>query len=160
MDVAMKVVVLTRSVTETLQLGKKMGRLLQSGEVVALTGELGSGKTHFIKGLAAGLGVERPDYITSPSFTLIHEYTGRIPFYHIDLFRLATEEEAEDLGLDEYLGRKGVTAVEWADRISTILPKELLWITMRYLGPSFRSIQIVGEGPRYKALLKELSGSP
>jgi tRNA threonylcarbamoyladenosine biosynthesis protein TsaE len=160
MDVAMKVVVLTQSVTETLQLGKRMGRLLRSGEVVALTGELGSGKTHFIKGLAAGLGVERPDYITSPSFTLIHEYTGRIPFYHIDLFRLATEEEIEDLGLEEYLGRKGVAAVEWADRISTLLPKELLWINMRYLGPSIRSIQIVGEGPRYEALVKEFSGSP
>jgi tRNA threonylcarbamoyladenosine biosynthesis protein TsaE len=153
----MKVVVLTRSVTETLQLGKRMGRLLRSGEVVALTGELGSGKTHFIKGLAAGIGVERPDYITSPSFTLIHEYIGRIPFYHIDLFRLATEEEAEELGIEEYLGRKGVAAVEWADRIPTLLPKELLWINLRYLGPSIRSIQIAGEGPRYEALLKEFS---
>lgn len=153
----MKVVVLTQSVTETLQLGKRMGRLLRSGEVVALTGELGSGKTHFIKGLAAGIGVERPDYITSPSFTLIHEYIGRIPFYHIDLFRLAAEEEAEELGLEDYLGRKGVTAVEWADRIPTLLPKELLWINLRYLGPSIRSIQIVGEGPRYEALLKEFS---
>ena len=126
---------------------------------MALTGELGSGKTHFIKGLAAGVGVERPDYITSPSFTLVHEYTGRIPFYHIDLFRLAAEEEAEDLGLEEYLGRKGVTAVEWADRIPTLLPKELLWVNLRYVGPSIRSIQIVGEGPRYEALLKELSVS-
>ena len=154
----MKVVIQTRSVTETLQLGKRMGRLLQSGEVVALTGELGSGKTHFIKGLAAGAGVERPDDITSPTFTLIHEHPGRLPFYHIDLFRLTAEGEAEELGLEEYLGKKGITAVEWADRIPTLLPRDLIRVNLSYLGPSLRSVQIVGEGPRYEALLKELSG--
>ena len=91
-------------------------------------GELGSGKTHFIKGLAAGVGVGRVQSHHIPLFAFIHEYQGRIPFFHIDLFRLTTEEEAEDLGLEEYFGEGGVTAIEWADRIPNLLPEALLWI--------------------------------
>ena len=92
----------TRNTSGTIQIGKSIGSLLLPGDVVALVGELGTGKTQFIKGLAVGVGIGKPTYISSPSFTLINEYEGKIPFYHIDLFRLRAEKEAEDLGLEEY----------------------------------------------------------
>ena len=92
-------VIQTKSASETIRIGKSIGSRLLPGDVVALVGELGAGKTQFIKGLAAGVGVGKPTYISSPSFTLINEYPGRIPFYHIDLFRLEWEKEAEELGL-------------------------------------------------------------
>ncbi len=146
-------VIHTQSVRETVQLGRRIGRFLRPGQVVALVGELGSGKTHLIKGLAAGVGVKRAGRIASPSFTLIHEYQGRIPFYHIDLYRLTAEEEAQGLGLEEYLGGAGVTAVEWADRVPSLLPKELLWIRFRFLDPHGRSIRLQGEGSRYEEMV-------
>jgi tRNA threonylcarbamoyladenosine biosynthesis protein TsaE len=152
----MKVAIRTRSERETIQFGKQIGKRLQSGDVVALIGELGAGKTHLIKGLAQGTGVEQPDVVTSPSFTFIHEHKGKIPFYHIDLYRLATEEEGEALGLEEYLGGRGITTIEWADKIPSLLPKEVLWIRMRYLETHARSIRILGKGPRYGQLVKKL----
>lgn len=144
----------TKSTSETIRIGKQIGSQLHSGDVVALVGELGTGKTHFIKGLASGAGVKRSRYITSPSFTLIHEYQGKTPFYHIDLFRLKTEKEAEGLGLEEYIQGGGITAVEWADKIPTLLPQEMLWIEIRYTGEHKRSIEIVGKGARYEQLMK------
>ena len=94
-----KVVLQTKSASETIRIGRDIGGLLRPGDVVALVGELGAGKTQFIKGLAEGAGVGKPTYISSPSFTLINEYPGRAPFYHVDLFRLEREKEAEELGL-------------------------------------------------------------
>jgi tRNA threonylcarbamoyladenosine biosynthesis protein TsaE len=152
-----KVFLRTHCAKETVQFGEQLGKLLRSGDVVALEGELGSGKTHLIKGLAAGIGVQRSGHIPSPSFTLIHEYRGRVPFYHIDLYRLATGEEAEELGIEEYLGREGVTAIEWADKIAALLPEELLWMTLRYVDLRTRSIQLVGKGIRYAELVEKLS---
>ncbi len=152
-------VIYTQSATETVQIGKRLGKLLRAGDVIALVGELGSGKTHLIKGLAAGVGVERSNRIASPSFTLIHEYQGRIPFFHVDLFRLATEEEAEELGLEEYFVRGGVTAIEWADKIAELLPKELIWINLRSLGAEARVIRLRGKGKRCEELVKGLSHS-
>ena len=113
----------TQNPLETVRLGRRIGRLLHPGDIVALMGELGTGKTHLIKGLAAGAGVREPSYVSSPSFTFIHEYSGKIPFYHIDLYRLGAEKEAEDLGLEEFLGSVGITAIEWADKISSRLPR-------------------------------------
>ena len=146
----------THSERETVQLGNRIGKVLRSGDIVALAGELGTGKTRLIKGLAAGIGVERAHHIASPSFTLIQEYQGRIPFYHIDLYRLTTKEDAEDLGIEEYLAREGITAIEWADRIPSLLPKELLWITLHYRNTHTRSVRLLGKGIRYEALLEEL----
>ena len=153
-----KTVLLTQSTKETIHLGKRIGTLLRPGDTVALVGELGTGKTHYIKGLAAGLGVERAIRITSPSFTLIHEYRGRFPFYHIDLFRLGDEEEAEELGLEEVFAADGVVAVEWADRIPNLLPEELLWAELVYLGKQTRSISLHGRGKRYEELVRKASG--
>src|SRR4030066_2345618 len=141
-----KVVIQTKSASETIQIGKSIGSLLQPGDVVALVGELGTGKTQFIKGMATGVGVGKPTYISSPSFTLINEYPGRIPFYHIDLFRLEWEKEAEDLGLEDYFQGEGITAIEWADKIPSLLPKYMLFIHIAYAGKNTRSLEIIGKG--------------
>jgi tRNA threonylcarbamoyladenosine biosynthesis protein TsaE len=146
----------TRNTSETIQIGKRLGRLLQPGDVVALVGDLGAGKTQFIKGLAEGVGVGRATYVSSPSFTLINEYPGRIPFYHIDLFRLESEKEAEGLGLEEYLRGNGITAIEWAEKISSLLPEELLWVKIHYTGEHSRTLEIVGQGERYQKLVERV----
>lgn len=145
----------SRSPSETIRFGKQIGRLLQGGEVLALEGELGTGKTHLIKGLAEGAGVRRSVYVTSPSFTLINEYKGRTPFYHIDLYRLREEKEAEELGLEELFRAGGITAIEWADRIPSLLPDEFLRIQIQYAGQKTRTIELIAIGKRYEALLNK-----
>ncbi len=149
----------SKSTSETIRIGKQIGSLLQSGNVIALMGELGAGKTHLIKGLAAGVGVKKSSHISSPSFTLIHEYEGTIPFYHIDLFRLRAEKEADELGLEDYFRGKGITAIEWADRIPALLPKERLSLHMCYMGKHTRSIEILGRGKRYEEIVNQIVSS-
>jgi tRNA threonylcarbamoyladenosine biosynthesis protein TsaE len=149
----------TSKTSETIRTGKRLGHLLQSGDVVALVGDLGTGKTQFIKGLAEGVGVGKATYVSSPSFTLINEYPGRIPFYHIDLYRLESEKEAEGLGLEEYVRGNGITAIEWADKISSLLPDELLWVQIHYTGEHSRTIEITPKGKRYEAIVMELQTS-
>jgi tRNA threonylcarbamoyladenosine biosynthesis protein TsaE len=149
-----KVLLHTKSTSETIQIGKSIGSLLRPGDVVALEGELGAGKTQFIKGLAEGAGVGKSTYVSSPSFTLINEYPGRVPFYHVDLFRLQQEKEAEELGLEDYFQGGGITAVEWADKIPSLLPKETLLIHIAYTGKYTRSLEITGKGKRFKELLE------
>ncbi len=153
----MKAVIQTKSPSETIRLGKRIGGLLRPGGVVALVGELGAGKTQFIKGLAEGVGVGKPTYISSPSFTLINEYPGRVPFYHVDLFRLEREKDAEELGLEDYFQGDGITAIEWADKIPSLLPKEMLLIHIAYTGKNSRSLEIIGKGKHYEDLVKGLS---
>ncbi len=145
----------SQSPSETIRIGKQIGRLLNRGDVVALTGELGAGKTQLIKGLAQGAGVRRSAYVSSPSFTLINEYKGRIAFYHIDLYRLGGEKEAGELGLEEFFHGEGITAIEWADRALSLLPDEHLRIHIHYTGKHTRSIELVGKGMRYEELLKK-----
>lgn len=147
----------TQGPLETIRLGKRIGRLLHAGDMVALVGELGTGKTHLIKGLAAGAGIRESSYVSSPSFTFIHEYSGKVPFYHIDLYRLGSEREAEDLGLEEYLGRVGITAIEWAEKISFRLHEERLLIRLSYVGEHSRSIEISGIGKHYEDIVELLS---
>jgi tRNA threonylcarbamoyladenosine biosynthesis protein TsaE len=151
-------VFLTKSVLETIRIGKWVGGQLSVGDVVALFGDLGAGKTHFVKGLAAGVAGVKPDYVSSPSYTLINEYEGKTPFYHIDLYRLISETEAEELGIEEYLHGKGVTAIEWADKILSLLPRELLDIRIQYTGERTRSIELRGKGSRYEDLVKKMEG--
>ncbi len=147
--------VYSKSPSETIRIGKAIGNRLQARDVVALMGELGSGKTQLIKGLSQGAGVAKSAYVSSPSFTLINEYKGRIPFYHIDLYRLEQEKEAEALGLEEYVYGEGITAIEWADRVPSLLPDELLSIHIYYTGENTRSIEMVGKGKRYEELVKK-----
>jgi tRNA threonylcarbamoyladenosine biosynthesis protein TsaE len=102
---------------------------LQAGSVVALSGDLGAGKTEFVKGLAAGLGSSAQ--VTSPTFTLIHEYSGgRLPLYHMDLYRLTTEDELDEIGFDDYLSRPGISAIEWANRFPQRMPEAAIWVTL------------------------------
>lgn len=110
------------SVDNTVELGFKLGRLLQSGDNVCLTGELGTGKTAFTGGIAKALGIE--GYITSPTFTIVNEYEGRLPMYHFDVYRINDVDEMYETGYDEYIGGNGVTVIEWADLIQEILPRE------------------------------------
>ncbi len=113
---------------ETIEVGRKLGALLEKGSVITLEGDLGAGKTTFTKGLAQGLGVKR--IVTSPTFTIIKEYSGRLKLNHIDAYRL--EHSDEDIGFDEYLYSDAVTVVEWAQFISDYLPKELIEIEIKY----------------------------
>jgi len=152
-------VIQTKSASETIRIGRSMGSRLLPGDVVALVGELGAGKTQFIKGLAAGVGIGNPTYISSPSFTLINEYPGRVPFYHIDLFRLEREKEAQELGLEDYFQGEGIAAIEWADKIPSLLPKEMLLIHIAYTGKNTRSLKIIGKGNRFLKIVGELEGS-
>jgi len=153
------VVTQSKSTSQTIRLGKSIGSRLRAGDVVALVGELGAGKTQFIKGLATGAGVGKPTYVSSPSFTLINEYPGRVPFYHIDLFRLECQEEAEGLGLEDYLHGGGITAIEWADKVPSLLPKEMLSIHLVVTGKNTRSIEMTGKGKRYLNLVDQIQSS-
>ena len=145
---------------ETIRIGKRIGRHLKAGDVVALTGELGAGKTHLIKGIAAGAGIRETDRVTSPSFTLLQEYPGKIPFYHVDFFRLNLEEESETLGLEDVLGKNGITAIEWAGKFPSWLPEDHLSIHIDYLGPHARSLSFQGRGKGGERLLREIFPDP
>jgi tRNA threonylcarbamoyladenosine biosynthesis protein TsaE len=149
----------SKSTSQTIRIGKSIGSRLRAGDVVALVGELGAGKTQFIKGLAVGAGVGKPTYVSSPSFTLINEYPGKVPFYHIDLFRLESQKEAEGLGLEDYLHGGGITAIEWADKIPSLLPGEMLSIHIVYTGQNTRSIEMIGKGKRYEEFVNEVMSS-
>ena len=132
--------IISRSAEETFQFGHDFASRVRAGDVLALTGDLGAGKTHFVKGLAAGLGISAD--VTSPTFTLIHEYGGgRLPLYHIDCYRLETTDELLAVGVDEYLRSDGVTAIEWADKFAEILPPDAQWIRFHVLEDDAREIQ-------------------
>ena len=147
---------ISHSAEQTRRLGARLGALLQAGDVLALEGELGSGKTCLTQGIGQGMGVAGA--ITSPTFTLIAEHQPPAPappLYHIDLYRLdAPVAEAMALGLDDYLLGDGVCVIEWADRIQAALPGERLWITLRHLGDSKRGILMQASGPRYDDLVE------
>ncbi|MBE3582119.1 MAG: tRNA (adenosine(37)-N6)-threonylcarbamoyltransferase complex ATPase subunit type 1 TsaE [Thermoanaerobacteraceae bacterium] len=142
--------------TSTRKLGRALGRLVLPGDVIILAGELGAGKTTLAQGLAEGLGVE--GWITSPTFTLIQEYRGRCPLYHLDLYRLEDPEEIWDLGLEEYLKGSGVTVVEWGDRLGAFVP-ERLEIHLAVGPGEGRRARLIPSGERYRELVKELAGS-
>ncbi|MFS0645788.1 tRNA (adenosine(37)-N6)-threonylcarbamoyltransferase complex ATPase subunit type 1 TsaE [Siminovitchia sp. 179-K 8D1 HS] len=136
---------------KTFAIGEKLGRLLEAGDVILLEGGLGAGKTTFTKGLAAGLGVRKT--VNSPTFTIIKEYEGRLPLYHMDVYRL--EDSFEDLGFDEYFDGDGVTVVEWARFIKEQLPQERLAVELHHLDGQNRKIVFKPCGSRYEALCKE-----
>jgi len=120
--------VFSNSSEKTIDIGQALGTMLRAGSVVCLDGDLGTGKTHFAKGIARGLDIS--EHVTSPTFTIINEYEGRLPLYHVDAYRLEEEEEAYELGLEEYLYGSGVTLIEWPERVSGLLPDEYLMIRL------------------------------
>lgn len=145
-------IVRTNRTEETLQFSKELAQKLQPGDVITLEGDLGAGKTTFTKGLAVGLDITKN--VSSPTFTIIKEYNGRLPLYHMDVYRL--EDSYEDLGFDEYFEGQGVTVVEWAHLIEEQLPNELLQIKITHGEENSRILTITPKGNRYEMLCKEL----
>jgi len=144
---------ISHSEAQTRRLGQRLGELLSGGEVIALQGELGTGKTRWAQGVGQGLQVGR--LITSPSFTLANEYRGRLMLYHIDLYRIHQVSEALAFGLEDYLYGDGVCLIEWAERVAPVLPVERLWITFHHLNDTKRRITMRAVGESYQQLLKE-----
>ena len=144
----------THSPQETLDLGIRLGKLAQPGYIILLSGPLGAGKTCFTQGIARGLGSQ--EYALSPTFVLVREIKGRLPLYHIDLYRLDRIEEIVDLGLHEYLFGQGLTVIEWAEKGSGMLPAEHLWINVGYISDNERSFEFIPSGKQYDKLLKRL----
>lgn len=145
-----------KDVEKTISLGEKLGTFLQRGQVIALIGELGAGKTTLVKAIAHGLGVPDDVIVSSPSYTLVNEYEGRFPLYHFDLYRLEGANDIHDLGYDEYLEGEGVSLIEWADIAPELLPKEHLEIRIEILGDDERRINLKATGRDYEKILDRL----
>ncbi len=133
---------LTRNESETKELGRRLGERLKSGDVVFLYGELGSGKTTLVKGIASVHGIKERD-ITSASFTIIAEHSGTVPFYHIDLYRVQ-KERVDELGLHEYLNGEGISVIEWAEKAEGEIQDNKIKVHISYTGENSRSIEIKG----------------
>ena len=143
------------SVEKTMWLGLQLGALLGEGDVIALIGDLGGGKTWFTKGIALGLGIDA-DSIVSPTFTLVNEYHGTHPLYHIDLYRLSTRSDIVALGLEEYLPGNGVAVIEWADRWPDELPEETIHIELSIVDDHTRKLTFSGSHLRAIQVLRQL----
>jgi tRNA threonylcarbamoyladenosine biosynthesis protein TsaE len=146
----------TRGEEQTRLLGEHCGRLVGGPTVFALTGDLGCGKTVFVQGLARGLEVPPGTYVTSPSFTLINEYPGRLPLYHVDLYRLDDPVDTDDLGLTDVLAGEGVAAVEWADKLPADALGERLEVHFQTAGGDGRRIRMTAYGQAPSSLLMAL----
>lgn len=132
----------------------RLGKLVKPGNIICMSGDLGAGKTTFTQALAKGLGVD--DYVTSPTFTLINEYEGRIPLYHFDVYRINHINEMEDLGYEEYFYGHGVSVIEWANLIKDILPPDHLWIEIRVTGEETREVCLTATNDYYGKIIKEI----
>ena len=125
---------ITESPAETQALGEKLGKTLKQGDVIALVGDLGTGKTCLTQGIARGIGIAPDEVVNSPSYILINEYNGTIPIYHIDLYRLENSEEIAELGLSEYIEGDGICIIEWAERMADALPDTCIKIHIMLAG--------------------------
>ncbi len=138
----------------TFRLGEILGKNLAAGDIVALIGDLGSGKTCLTQGIARGLGVSERYQVTSPTFTLVNEYPGRLTLYHVDVYRLAGSADLEDMGCEEFLYGRGVAVIEWAEKVRGLLPEEACIVTMTYLDECQRKIEITGGREKMDRLVK------
>jgi len=139
---------------DTEKLGKIIAKCLEKGAVICLDGELGAGKTSLTQFIAKEFDVK--EYMVSPTFTIIKEYDGKLPFFHIDAYRMGSEDDMYDLGFDEYIYSEGVTVIEWADLIRGMLPEERVNIKIIRIDDTKREINIEGKGPVYEKLVREL----
>lgn len=139
---------------KTKELGEKLGKLVDAGSIICLVGDLGAGKTTFTQSFAKSLGVD--DYITSPTFTIVNEYKGRLPLYHFDVYRIGCSEEMYDIGYDEYINSDGVCIIEWANLIEDILPDEYLKIDMKYKEMG-REVTFEPVGEKYEKMIEEMN---
>ncbi|MEL7607844.1 tRNA threonylcarbamoyladenosine biosynthesis protein TsaE [bioreactor metagenome] len=139
---------------DTEKIGKIISRCLEKGTVLCLDGDLGAGKTAITQFIAKEFGVK--EYITSPTFNIIKEYEGRLPFYHMDVYRIESEDDMYDLGYDEYIYSEGVTVIEWSENIRTILPDERIDIKIDRIDENKRIMTIEGKGVVYEKITEEL----
>jgi len=150
-------VIETMSAGETRELGGALGTLLGSGDVVALRGELGAGKTVLVQGIAVALGFD--GYVSSPSFVIVNEYRGRVDIHHVDLYRISDEGEIDDLGYRELFFGDGVALVEWAERGSGFLPDDRVDIHVESAGLDLRTFTVSASGPRSETILRGLEAA-
>jgi tRNA threonylcarbamoyladenosine biosynthesis protein TsaE len=153
----MEIELITHSPGETQELGCRIGELAQPGDAILLVGDLGSGKTCLTQGIARGLSIK--EHALSPTFVIMREMHGRLPLYHMDLYRLDRVEETNDLGLDDYFYGEGLCVVEWAEKAMALMPPDHLLIEINYVSDSERRMFLKPRGQKYEELLKRL-GSP
>ena len=146
--------ILSHSPGETRKIGSIFGELAQPGDVLLLEGKLGAGKTCLTQGIALGLGIE--DYVLSPTFVIMREFYGRLPLYHVDLYRLDNIDESLDLGLDDYLYVDGLCVLEWAEKALSILPRKYLMVRIDYLSDTERTFKLEPQGKRYEELAEQV----
>ena len=144
----------SHSARETARIGSALGQYAIAGDVFLLSGELGAGKTCLTQGIAKGLGVD--GYVRSPTFVLVSVHQGRLPLYHIDIYRLDEVAEVVDLGLEEYLAGDGVSVIEWASKALEVFPQPYMLITLTYEGENERLIQLEAMGERYERLQSQV----
>lgn len=139
------------NVEDTVEIGKQLGERVRPGDIICINGDLGTGKTHFTKGIALGLGVS--ENITSPTFTIVNEYeSGRLKLYHFDVYRVNDPDEIDNIGFDEYIFSNGVSVIEWSNYIDELIPKDYIDINISKLpksGENYRKIVIIPHGNRY-----------
>ncbi len=138
------------------RLGRRLGRIAENGDVILLYGDLGAGKTTLTQAIGGGLDVPVEQYISSPSFGLLHEYSGRIPLYHMDFYRLSGEEDVEGAGLIDYIGGPGLTVIEWPDRLGSLQPAERLDIELQAVGDTGRNCIFQPHGSSWKTRIRKL----
>ena len=149
-------VVLSSSARMTMSLGRKLAKLVRGGEIIGLRGELGTGKTVFVRGFCEGIEVSQTAWVRSPTFTLINEYQGRLAVYHIDLYRVARAEEIEALNLREYLYADGVSLIEWIERVPPDELGEYLEVSLAHNSGSKRQVTFTAHGKRYEGIVEQL----
>ena len=149
-------VVVAKSSRETKKLGRKLGKLARSGDIIGLVGELGAGKTCLVRGVADGAGVGKNAWVRSPTFTLINEYQGRLPVYHIDLYRVGRRADIDGLNLREYLYADGISLIEWFEFLPAAEVDEYLELKIIHAGVTARELTFVAHGARYEQLLEDL----
>ncbi len=148
--------IISKSAEETKAFGKRLAGNLKGGDIICFFGDLGSGKTTFIKGLAEGLKINQKK-VNSPTFVLMNVYEGRLTLFHFDLYRLEDIQGINSIGCDEFFYGNGVSVVEWADRLGEFLPKDYLRIEMKHKTLEERAIRLIGKGQRYQSLIETIT---
>ncbi len=143
------------SEADTRRLGALLAAQLVPGTVIALNGNLGAGKTRLVQAISTALGVD-PDEVNSPTFVLVQEYEGRLPLYHFDTYRLKDTDEFLELGADELLYAEGVCLIEWAEKVSEVLPRDVLQVTITHVSETTRRFEFSGQGPRSTRIITAL----
>lgn len=149
--------IISASPAATEAFAARVGQLLLPGDFVSLHGELGAGKTRFAGGIARGLGVDPAIFVTSPTYTLLNIYQGRMPLYHFDLYRLSGDDDVVALGFSEYFSANGVCLVEWSERLNDEIPQGRLEVSLSYIDESSRSIELISTMPGHTRLIELLS---